>query len=167
MDALKNIISNYNKAIFYVIISCLFMFSSWSKIYSQNNFTPLKEYKIIGIGVQYDSQPFKWICQLNGFVYGRMDYGIYKQRGYYFAVTFDNALLGEGVMIYETLTFDDFANIQTNNSKNIGIKGRLKQIDYNNIVDFSFYQNTTDVNTYFLSIGQQYQGQYVTMLYIL
>lgn len=167
MDALKNIIFKYNKLIFYVIISCLFMFSSSSKIYSQNNFTPLKECKIIGIGVQYDSQPFKWICQLNGFVYGRMDYGIYKQRGYFFAVTLDNALMGEGVMMFETVSFNDFTAIQSNNSKNIGIKGRLKQMDYNNIVDFSFYRNTTDINTYFLSIAQPYQGQYVTMLYIL
>ena len=60
------------------------MFSLYSESYSQNNFTPLDEYKIIGIGVQYDSHPFKWVCQLNGFVYGMVEYGIYKQRGYFF-----------------------------------------------------------------------------------
>ena len=151
----------------YVITSLVLLFSSWSQIYSQNNFTPLEEYKIIGIGVTYDSQPFKWVCQLNGTVYGRMDYGIYKQRGYFFAITFDNALMGEGVMMFETLSFNDFTTIQDNNSKNIGINGKLKEMDYNNIVDFSFYNNTTDANTYFLSIGQTHERQYVTMLYIL
>ena len=155
------------KTIYYIIIPLILMFSLYSESYSQNNFTPLDEYKIIGIGVQYDSHPFKWVCQLNGFVYGMVEYGIYKQRGYFFAVTFDNAIMGEGVMMFETLSFNDFTTIKDNNSKNIGIKGKLKQMDYNNIVDFSFYQNTTDANTYFLSIGEPYQGQYVTMLYIL
>lgn len=122
------------KTIYYIIIPFILMFSLYSESYSQNNFTFLKEYKIIGIGVQYDSQPLKWVCHLNGFVHGRMDYGIYKQRGYFFAVTLDNALMGEGVMMFETISFNDFTTILGNNSKNIGIKGRLKQMDYNTSV---------------------------------
>ena len=70
---------------------------------AQNNFKTLMTYDIKGISVNN-----KLICPLNGFNHGTVDYGIYKQRGLYFAITFDNAVLGEGVMLLEVVDFENF-----------------------------------------------------------
>ena len=33
-------------------------------------------------------------------IIGKIDYGVYKQRGYYFAITMNNAAFGEGITIF-------------------------------------------------------------------
>lgn len=85
---------------------------------AQETFKSLMKYDIKGISVND-----KLICPLNGFNHGTVDYGVYKQRGFYFAVTLDNAVLGHSISIFETIDFENIDNL-----KKKGMKCTLKQL---------------------------------------
>lgn len=124
--------------------------------YSQSkNFKSLKKYDIKGISINGEL-----VCPLNGFTHGTLDYGIYKQRGFYFALTNDNAVLGNNMMLFETISFENF-----NNNKGKGMDCTLVQMDYpNGAFKAQFWEK--DNITYF-SFTDKIEGEEITMVYIM
>lgn len=57
--------------------------------FAQSNFKSLMKYDIYAITFND-----KAICEPNGFIYGFVDYGIYKSRGFYFGIQNDNLCVG-------------------------------------------------------------------------
>lgn len=125
---------------------------------AQNTFNTLMKYDIKGISLNG-----KLICPLNGFNHGTVDYGVYKQRGFYFAITLDNAVLGNGIMILETIDFENFDNPTSK-----GMKCTLKQLSGTNskIYESSFMEVKKEGMIY-LSTTDKINGQDVTITYIM
>ena len=67
---------------------------------AQNYYRSIQKYDIKGIAVNGTL-----LCKLNGFNHGFIDYGIYKDRSFYFAIQHDNAVLGNNIMILESIDF--------------------------------------------------------------
>ena len=82
-------------------------------------FKSLTKYNIIAIYVNGQE-----LCKNNGtFTYGTLDYGVYKNRSYYFAIN-NNNYIYEGLSLYETTTYDYInQNISQNN-----ISGKVKSM---------------------------------------
>ena len=102
-------------------LCCLVVFLIAGSLFASTpmSFNTLIEYDIKGIC--YDN---KIICPFNGFNHGKIDYGVYKQRGYYFAITMNNAVFGEGITILETVSFNRF-----DKGGDKGIECTLKEIE--------------------------------------
>ena len=133
------------------------MMCSFSTIVAQNNsFNRLMRYDIKGIAVNET-----FICDLNGFNHGKIDYGIYKERGFYFAIFHDNAQLGENVIIFEST---NHSTLTTNEGLKI-IQYDLIQLDDNSERCKAKFWEDNDV-VYFLLIYQM-NGEEVGMLYVL
>lgn len=123
-----------------------------------NKFKTLMRYDIKGISVNNNL-----VCPLNGFNHGTIDYGIYKQRGFYFAIKFDNAVFGEGITILETVDFKNF-----NNANNKGMEFTLKEISgMDNDVCTGYFMETKEEGIIYLSITKEVEGKEITMMYIM
>lgn len=133
-------------------------FSFVNNVTQTDNFKTLMMYDIKGISVNNTL-----ICPLNGFNHGVVDYGTYKQRGFYFAIRLDNAALGEGIVILETIDFEPL-----NDSKIKGMNCTLKEIGKNNNETFKgrFIENKEDGMIY-LFITTKVEGQDTTMTYFM
>lgn len=105
----------------------------------------------------------KSVCPFNGFNHGTVDYGIYKQRGYYFAITYDNAVFGEGMTIFETVNFEYFDTLD-----NKGMECTLKELNEMNreLYKGAFFE-TKETGTTHLSITCPFEGKEYTMKFLL
>lgn len=124
--------------------------------FQSNNFKSLMRYDIKGISING-----KLVCPFNGFIHGTLDYGIYKQRGFYFALTNDNAVFGNNLMLFETVSFENF-----DNEKGKGMDCTLVQMDYgqNGTVKARFWEKDDIV---YFTITDKVEGEDVTMVYIM
>lgn len=112
------------------------------------------KYDIKGISINNNM-----LCPLNGFTHGTIDYGVYKQRGFYFAINNDNAVLGTNFMIFETV---DFEKIEDEKIK--GMTCRLVQMgseDYS-IIKARFWEGDDWV---YLALTQWIENEEATMVY--
>lgn len=137
---------------FFLII----LFCSLSCIAQENSFNSLMRYDVKGISIND-----KLVCPINGFIHGTIDYGIYKQRGFYFVVTNDNAILGNNMMLLETVNFENFDGEQGK-----GMSCTLVQMGYaqNGTLKGQFWEKEGVV---YLSITNKMDGKDVTMMYFM
>lgn len=130
---------------------------SFSFCFAQTNtFKSIMRYDIKGIAVNG-----QLICPINGFTHGTIDYGIYKQRGYYFAVTHDNAALGNNMMLIEVIDYENF-----NDNRGMGKKCTMIQMGYpeSGIFKGQFWEKEEVV---YFTFSSKLTGKEVTMLYIM
>ncbi|MBP1616747.1 MAG: hypothetical protein H6Q14_574 [Bacteroidetes bacterium] len=135
-----------------------FLILSFVNCIAQEKFKTLMEYNIKGISIND-----KLVCPVNGFDYGTIDYGIYKDRGFYFAIQMDNAVFGESITILETIDHESF-----NNSAGKGMNCTLKDLDNINSETSKgrFIENKEDGIIY-LFITTKIKGKEATITYII
>lgn len=145
------------KVIRYSFILLVVMMSSFSSIVAQNkSFDSLKKYDIKGIAVNGTL-----ICDLNGFNHGTIDYGIYKGRGFYFAVRHNNAKLGENIMIFESITHSTF-------TADAGWKGNQYDLIQLGKYEEQYKSKFWEAGDFiYFTLASQLNGEEVEMLYIL
>ena len=139
-----------------LLVFCLLSFLPIN-IYSQTKkFNCLMNYDIKGISINN-----KMICPLNGFTHGTVDYGVYKQRGFYFAINNDNAVLGTNLLLLETVNFENF-----DDKRGKGMDCTLVQMGYEqqSTIKGRFWEKDDLV---YLSLIQKQEGEDVTMVYIM
>ncbi|MDE6191657.1 MAG: hypothetical protein K2G47_08570 [Muribaculum sp.] len=139
------------------ILIVIFLLVLPNLIFAQsNNFNRLMRYDIKGISINGNL-----ICPINGFTHGILDYGIYKQRGYYFALRHDNALLGNNMLLFETVSFENFDN---ENGK--GMDCELVQIGFNKeeTIKARFWE--ADDIIYF-AVMEKFEGEEAALVYIM
>ena len=146
-----------SKNIRYLVLLLFVMMSTFSNIMAQNqSFNSLKKYDIKGIAVNGSL-----ICDLNGFNHGTIDYGIYKERGFYFAVRHNNAKLGENILIFESINHSIF-------TADAGWKGNQYDLirlgNYEEKYKSKFWEAGDFV---YFTLAHQLNGEEVEMLYIL
>ena len=134
----------------------IILFYSLTCMAQENEFKSLMKYDVKGISIND-----KLVCPINGFIHGTIDYGIYKQRGFYFAVTNDNAVLGNNIMLLETVDFENF-----DGKTGKGMNCSLVQMGYSQNGTFKgrFWEKEGVV--YFL-FTDKVDGKSVTMMYIM
>lgn len=122
------------------------------------SFKSLIKYDIKGIC--FDN---KTICPFNGLNHGKIDYGMYGSRGYYFAITMNNAVFGEGITIFETVSFDCF-----NKRGDKGMECTLKDIDPAKSARYKgvFVEKNKD-GMAMLSITTMFDGEEHTIMYFM
>lgn len=142
---------NYLLLIFFIAL-----FPTSNAIGQTNKFNTLQKYDIKGISIN-DT----FICDLNGFTHGTIDYGIYKQRGFYFAIKHDNAKLGNNISILESISHSNF----TTDAGFKGIQYDLIELGNNNNILKAKFWETKDFVYFMLTSNQN--GQKIEMVYIL
>lgn len=145
--------SNLGQQILIILFMAIWPNYSFSQ---SNNFKSLMKYDVKGISING-----KLICPLNGFTYGTLDYGIYKQRGFYFALTNDNAVLGNNMMLFETVSFENF-----DDEKGKGMDCTLVQMDdtRSKTVKARFWEKDDII---YFAITDKVEGEEATMVYIM
>lgn len=139
-----------------LLISLLIIFSISDVLGEDQGFNSIMKFDIKGIAVNGT-----FACDLNGFTHGSIDYGIYNNRGYYFAIINDNAIFGSNITIFESVSHGSF-------TAEAGWTGRqydlVEMEGSKDIVKAKFWVG--DKFVYFV-FTKHYKGQDLEMLYIL
>lgn len=116
------------------------------------DFKSIMKYNIKGIIVNNTL-----VCPLNGFNHGTIDYGIYKERGFYFAITNDNAKFGNNVLILESV---DHKKWSENDIK--GLEYSLVELGKsNNVVTKAKFWENEDGTIYLMLITDKVNLTYI------
>lgn len=83
------------------LITIFVILFNLSFVYGQNKFNSLCVYSIKGVLVGNTQ-----VCELNGFNYGIIDYGIYKDTAFYFVVNFDCVQFGQKTIMFKSVSHE-------------------------------------------------------------